>query len=212
MSVLVKICGITNVEDARWAVNLGAEFIGLNFVAESPRKVSLDKAAEIVSGLPAFVKAVGVFVNPTVKDLEKILKKVPLRILQLHGNETKDQILEIKERFQLPVWKAVRVKDASSLEDIAALKGTIDMVLLDTFSPVETGGTGKTFDWNLAVKAKECGIPLILSGGLNPDNVQTAKKQVGPYALDVASGVEKEGHPRKKDIEKMKQFVLKAKS
>lgn len=209
--ILVKICGITNSEDALWAVNLGADFIGVNFYAESPRKVSLEKASEIVSSLPPFVKAVGIFVNPELSAIEKILKKVTLHFLQLHGKEIKDEILKIKSQFNLPVWKAVRMENESSLSVIPELLGTADAILLDAFHPDQMGGTGKTFDWTLANKAKEYGIPIILSGGLNPENVIEAVNRVNPFAVDTASGVEKDGHPRKKDIEKVKLFITRAK-
>lgn len=208
---LVKICGVTNAEDARWAVNLGADYVGINFYSESPRKVSIDKAKEIVESLPSFVKSVGVFVNPDLNELGKILKKAPIHILQLHGNETADEILKLKSNFNVAIWKVVKIQSEESLKEIESLAGVADMILLDTFKADQPGGTGETFDWEIAVKAKAFGIPVFLAGGLNPDNVEEAIEKVEPIGVDVASGVEKMEHPRKKDVEKMKSFILRAK-
>ena len=210
-AVQVKICGLTNEEDTRWVVNLGADYVGVNFCAESPRKVSVEKAAEIVAGLPSFVKAVGVFMNPDLVELKKILKKVPLQFLQLHGDEMPELLGKIKADFQIPIWKAIRVENEDSLKKISDYVGTVHTLLLDAYKPGQPGGTGETFDWALAVKAKEYGIPIFLAGGLRPDNVLDAMKAVEPAGVDVASGVEKEGHPKKKDAEKMKVFIGRAK-
>ena len=210
--VLVKICGITIKEDAIWAANLGADFVGINLCPESPRKVSIEKALEISSSLPSFVKTVGVFVNEELAVIEKILKKVPLHVLQLHGNESPDVVTQFKNQFHLPIWKVVHIENEESLNKIADYVGIADVILLDRFHPLLPGGTGEAFDWTIAVKAKEYGMRIILSGGLKPENVREAISQVEPYAVDTASGVEKEGHPRRKDIEKMKLFILGAKS
>lgn len=210
-NVLVKICGITNTEDAVWAANLGADFIGLNFSALSKRKVSLEKAKEITDQLPSFVKVAGVFVDPMLPELEKIIKVVKISIIQLHGNESPEFAKEIKEKFGLELWKAIRLSNENSLNSIQNFCGIADSLMLDTFNETNTGGTGQTFDWDLAIQAKIYNCPLILAGGLNPENVQAAIKKVDPKGVDVASGVEKENHPRKKDIEKLRLFIQKAK-
>ena len=210
-AVQVKICGITNVEDARWVVNFGADYVGINFCPESPRKVSPEKAAEIAASLPSFVKSVGVFVDPDPAELGKILKKVPLHLIQLHGSETLDRMLQIKSEFKIPIWKAVRVQSEESLAVLRDLVGTVDAVVLDNYHPEIAGGTGERFDWSLAIKAKTYGIPVFLAGGLDPDNVIPAIQKVDPTGVDVASGVEKEGHPKKKDVNKMKAFIERAK-
>ena len=211
-AVQVKICGITNPEDAVWAANLGADFVGLNFSSLSPRKVSVDMGKEIAGKLPPFVKCVGVFVNPTVEDIEKVLKKISLFAVQLHGDEKRGDMENIKSRFNVQVWKAVRVQNEDSLASIEGFKGAVDRILLDAWVDGQQGGTGKTFDWALVQKAKACGIPLMLAGGLNPENVQDAVETAEPDGIDAASGVEKDGHPRRKDIEKMKLFISRAKS
>ncbi len=210
-SVQVKICGITNPSDARWAENLGVDYIGLNFSPASPRKISADMGAEITEHCPPFVKKVGVFVNPTVEELEKIFKKVKLDVIQLHGDETPDQVSEIKSKFGKSVWKAVRVENADSIAKLSDYAGIADLVLLDAYVPEQNGGTGKTFNWDLVNSAKDAGIPLAVAGGLNPENVKEAIKKTMPKLVDTASGVEKDGHPRKKDLDKMKQFVMNAK-
>lgn len=209
--ILAKICGITNVEDARWAVNFGADFIGLNFCSESPRKVSSSKAKEIVESLPPFVKSVGVFVNPDINDLKKILKTVKFSVLQLHGDEPPALLHEIKLSFQVLTWKAIRVKEENDLIKINDFVGVADIVLLDAFIEDQLGGTGQTFNWDLAVKAKGYGIPIFIAGGLTPENLEDAIEKVEPIGVDVASGVEKQDHPRKKDVDKMKSFLQIAK-
>ena len=208
----VKICGITNTEDAKWAANLGADFIGLNFCKESPRKISIENAAEIATSLPPFVKAVGVVMDAPIEDIEKILKKVSVSGLQFHGSETPEDIQAVKSKFRVFLWKALKVENEESLDAIAAFAGIADGILLDACKPGQAGGTGETFDWALAAKAKLAGIPIYLAGGLNADNVKDAILQAGPQGVDVAGGVEKDGHPRRKDVEKMKAFILRAKT
>ena len=211
-SILVKICGITNPQDALWAANLGADYIGLNFSPESPRKLSVDMAREIAGKTPPFVKCVGVFINPSPDEIEKVLKKVPLFALQFHGDEKREDLENIKLRFQVRIWKALRVRDEESIKAIENFSGAADMILLDAWVEGQAGGTGKTLDWSLAQKARGMGIPLLLAGGLNPENVEEAIQTVEPQGVDVASGVEKEGHPRRKDIDKMKLFITRAKA
>jgi phosphoribosylanthranilate isomerase len=209
MTTRVKICGITNEQDALWVSNLGADFIGLNFYKDSERKISLDMAEKIVNGLPAFIKTVGVFVDEDVKKLKKIATKCRLSMVQLHGNESPEYCAEIHAiQGELKIIKAFRIQDESSLERINAYAGFSDYYLLDAYVPDQLGGTGQTFNWDLAVKAKALGKPLFLSGGLTPDNVQEAIEKVKPFAVDVASGIEKTA--RRKDYDKMKDFIQKA--
>ena len=209
--VKVKICGITNPEDARWAANFGADFVGINFCRQSPRHVSLDMAGQIAGSLPGFVKAVGVLADASEEEIARVLKKVNLAALQLHGSETPEFARSLKERTGLEVWKAVRVESEASLRDIPAYSGAVDAVLLDAHVPGLLGGSGTAFDWGLAARAKDSGIPVILAGGLTPENVEEAVKKAAPAIVDTAGGVEKDGHPRKKDPDKMKSFILKAK-
>jgi phosphoribosylanthranilate isomerase len=208
---LVKICGITNVDDARWAASFGVDFIGVNFCKESPRKVSLEKAKEIVQSLPSFVKSVGVVVNAGFDEIAKIVKIAGLNTIQLHGDETPEDALRIQSELKVNVWKAIRVADADSISKAAAYAGKVDAILLDTFKPGEPGGTGETFDWDIATQIKQCGIPIFLAGGLTPENVGDAIARVEPWGVDVASGVEKTGHHRSKDINKVQKFITNAK-
>ena len=205
----VKICGITNEQDALWVANLGADFIGLNFYKGSERKVSLEMAEKIVNGLPAFIKTVGIFVDEDVKTLKKIAAKCRLNMVQLHGNESPEYCAEIHAvQGELKVIKAFRIKDEARLERIPEYASFTDYYLLDAYVPDQLGGTGQIFNWELAVKAKALGKPVFLSGGLTPDNLKEAIDKVKPFAVDVASGVEKTS--RRKDYDKMKDFIQKA--
>lgn len=195
----IKICGITNAEDALAACELGADAIGFVF-AESPRQVSLEEAAEIADQLPPFVKTVGVFTseNPRVA---AVADWVPLDLIQLHGEQT-EQFAEWLGQDR--VIRGVRIADEETLEWLKKWEQGSAYVL-DTYSKGKRGGTGKTFDWNLALKAKEYGKPIILAGGLTPENVGEAIRIVRPYAVDVASGVE--SFRGKKDHARMKEFI-----
>jgi len=191
----IKICGITNLEDAIEALKLGVDFLGFIF-AESPRKISKEKARRIIDSLKG-IKTVGVFSDQSKEEVMEIAHYCNLDILQFHGNESPDYC-----RAFPSVIKAFRVKDHSSLVDIP--KYEVDYILLDTFVSGVTGGTGKTFDQSLAMGVYTHG-KLILSGGLNADNVREAIQKVKPFAVDVCSGVERA--PGKKDLEKMRAFV-----
>jgi phosphoribosylanthranilate isomerase len=208
--VKVKICGVTCAQDATWAVNLGADFIGLNFYKDSPRKVSPQNALEIAKEIPPFVATVGVFVNEELKSLVKIAGKLNCQFVQLHGEETVEYCRELKAALPaVKVIKAFRVQDETSLAGLAVYSEAAEYYLLDAFVPEVPGGTGATFNWDLAVKAKESGKLLFLSGGLNPDNVQEAIGKVKPFAVDVCSGIERS--PKRKDYDKMKDFIAKVK-
>jgi phosphoribosylanthranilate isomerase len=180
----VKICGITRVEDAVSAVNAGVDAIGLVFYAPSPRAVSIAQAQQIVATLPPFISVVGLFVNAPQTEIESVLSKVRLDILQYHGDETAHDC----EQINLPYYKAIRVKSDTNLLQYEAEFKSAKALLLDTFSDAAVGGTGQVFDWNLI--PKNMTKPVILAGGLTVENVALAIQQVRPYAVDVSGGVE----------------------
>ena len=198
--VNVKICGITNLTDARTAVRLGADALGFIF-APSPRRIAPQTARKIIRALPPFVKTVGVFVNEAPASIRKVINNCGLDLVQLHGNESPDLCDEL-----MPYTiKSLRIKDESSLQSGRAYHGKVRALLLDTYSKEKIGGTGKTFDWNLAIKIKKIGIPIILSGGLGPSNIDLAIHTVKPYAVDVNSGIET--YPGKKNPALMKAVM-----
>jgi phosphoribosylanthranilate isomerase len=196
--VKIKICGITNVEDALAAAEAGVDALGFNFFRKSPRYVEPARAAEIINRLPPFVMPVGVFVNEREEKIRDIMFTTGIKVLQLHGDERP----EFCERFANRVIKAFQVKDKDSLKHMVHYH--VSALLLDSYHDGLRGGTGTTFDWHLAVVAKTFG-PVILAGGLTPSNVAEAVKLVQPYAVDVAGGVEKDKGV--KDQSKMKKFV-----
>ena len=197
----VKICGITRLEDAQLAVALGAWAIGLVFYSESPRHCELEAAGEIGSELKRKVEVVGVFANAPLDELVGVAEAASLTAVQLHGNEGPSYCDEARRRTGLKVIKAVRVRDAGSVRDLGAYK--TDYHLLDSHVPGLPGGTGQRFDWGLAAEHRS-DIPLILSGGLRPENVAEAIATVRPFAVDVASGVE--SSPGQKDPDKLERF------
>jgi len=197
MRPLIKICGITNLDDARLAVELGADMVGFIFYAKSARAISREVAAQICGAVT--VEKVGVFVNETEANIRQTFQECGLTMLQFHGDESP----AFCRRFSAKKIKAIRVRDAESLR--TAAEYDVDALLLDTYTDCQRGGTGKTFDWSLAAQAKSLGRPIILSGGLTPDNVRDAIRTVQPYAVDVASGVERE--PGRKNPEKLRRFV-----
>jgi phosphoribosylanthranilate isomerase len=210
----VKICGLTNKDDAVWAINYGADYLGFNFYKDSPRHVSIKGAEKFLSELPPFSSKIGIFVNEPEDGVIKAVKHLPLQGLQLHGDETPTYISTLRLSLEgmgkkLFIIKAKRVQSEDDLQSLTGYIDVVDYFLLDAFSSTQMGGTGQTFNWDIAVKAKEFGKPLFLAGGLNSDNVKDAIKQVAPYAVDVASGVEKS--PKRKDLDKMRQFILNAK-
>jgi phosphoribosylanthranilate isomerase len=191
--IRIKICGITRPEDAQLAVDLGASAIGMVFWPGSPRCIDIARARAIVKSLPAFVTAVGVFVNQ--EDAGRIAERAGLHALQLHGDEPASSY----RTAALPVIKAVPVRDWSALE-VAEEVPRSATVLLDAHDPVKRGGTGQRIDWGLAAEIAER-RPVILSGGLSAANVRAAIAEVKPYAVDVSSGVE--SAPGVKDPAKM---------
>lgn len=197
----VKICGITNLLDARAAAELGADAVGFVF-APSPRQVSPELAKEIIVCLEGRATTVGVFVNEDLRRMTEIREYCGLDLLQLHGDETEHDVAG----FGAAAIKAVRVRDR--LDEWQDRYPTATL-LLDTYVPDAHGGTGKTFDWSLAVDAARR-RPIILAGGLTPDNVAAAVELVRPFGVDVSSGVEKE--PGRKDHEKLADYIRRAKA
>ena len=199
--VKVKICGNTNVEDAKLAAALGADYLGFIF-AESKRKVSVPTAQSIMHALPKYKNFVGVFFNQPKKEVENLAGELGLKILQFHGDETALYCYSFM-RKGFHVIKTFRIKDAMSLKRLDEYN--VSAFLFDTFSKEESGGTGRPFDWNLIEDRPYVHDMLFLAGGLNVANVRSAIEKVKPYAVDVASGVEKE--PGKKDPEILEQFI-----
>ncbi len=197
----VKICGNTNPEDAKLAASLGADYLGLIF-AESKRKITHETAQKIMRALPDFKNFVGVFMNQPKKEAEEIIKKTGIKILQFHGEETALYCSSFMGKG-VQVIKTFRIKDEMSLKRIDEYDVT--SFLFDTYSKDEGGGSGKTFDWSLICDRPYVHEKLFLAGGLNPENVCGAIRQIHPYAVDVASGVEKA--PGIKDPEKLKRFM-----
>jgi len=196
--IKIKVCGTTNLEDALFAVDSGADAIGFIFYKKSPRYILQKEAKDIVAKLPPFVETVGVFVNEKSDKVNRIAEQCKLTAIQLHGDESPAFCRRIKRR----VIKAFRVRGADSFKGMANYD--VSGFLLDSYNDESRGGTGKTFDWNLALRAKKQG-PIILAGGLNPYNVYTAIHRVKPYGVDVCSGVEKS--PGIKDSVKMDEFI-----
>lgn len=203
MNVKIKICGITNLDDALLAVDLGADALGFIFYPKSPRSIRVRDAANICNAVPPFVTKVGVFVDELEYEIERALSECLLTALQFHGDEPPG----FCQKFAAKSIKAIRMRDETSLR--TAAEYDVDALLLDTYTESERGGTGKAFDWSLAVKAKEIGPAIILSGGLTTANVQEAIRTVRPYAVDVSSGVERE--PGRKDSEKLRRFIKQVK-
>ncbi len=197
----VKICGITNLDDALLAVEYGADALGFVFYEGSPRHVFPETVREIISRLPPFVTTVGVFVNAPPQEIREVMDLAGLDVVQLHGDEPQEECSLFPR-----VIKAFRVRE---LSDIERLKGySVSAYLLDAYDPEVPGGTGQTFNWDIAVEAKKYG-PIILAGGLTPENVADAVSRVRPYAVDVSSGVE--AQKGKKDHEKMRLFIERVK-
>jgi phosphoribosylanthranilate isomerase len=191
----VKICGITNIDDALSAAELGADALGFIFVKSSPRHINPSAARKIIQALPPFVITVGVVADMAYNDVLEIIDQTSIGCVQFHGDETPKQIV----KYPVPVYKSFRVDSSFNPEILRRYKGSA--YLLDTKTSGELGGTGQTFNWEIAVKAKEYGR-IILAGGLTPENIIEAIKTVQPYAVDVNSGVEES--PGKKDRNKMK--------
>ena len=199
--VKVKICGITNLEDALCAQESGADFLGFIF-AKSPRMIQPKDARLIIGSLKEFVKIVAVFVDEQQENVLRIISELGrVDLLQFHGGETMQYCRQFKEK---KIIKAFRMQDDNSVSQIKGFD-EVDFILLDSYSDNAHGGTGRGFDLDLAVKAKAYNIQLFLSGGLNPDNVKYAIDKVNPFCVDVSSGVEL--YPGKKDYMLIKSFI-----
>jgi len=199
--VKVKVCGITNIEDAIAAAEFGADALGFVFYEKSPRYIEPLRAKEIMLRLPPFVTTVGVFVDEKRRVVESVMGSVGLDVAQFHGHEPPEECIITRRAI-----KAFHIKDETDLE--AMKKYKVSAYLLDTYTPDALGGTGQIFNWSIAMDAKPLG-KIILAGGLTPDNVADAVRMVRPYAVDVSSGVEyKKGV---KDREKLRLFIERAK-
>jgi phosphoribosylanthranilate isomerase len=199
--VKVKICGITNFEDALAAAEFGADAVGFIFYKKSPRYIDPVKAKEIILRLPPFVSTVGVFVDEKRRVVESVMGEAGVDIAQFHGHEAPEECIIPKRAI-----KAFHIKDENDLESLKRYK--VGAYLLDTYTPDALGGTGQIFNWSIAMDAKPLG-KIILAGGLTPDNVAQAVTMVRPYGVDTASGVEREKGI--KDHEKMRLFIQRAK-
>nr|WP_175488634.1 MULTISPECIES: phosphoribosylanthranilate isomerase [unclassified Pseudomonas] len=194
-----KICGITRIEDALAAVEAGADAIGLVFYGKSPRAVSIEQAAAILQALPPFVTSVGLFVDMPRDELQQLLQRLPLDLLQFHGDESPADC----EGHGRPYIKALRVRPGEDVAAAMAPYAGAQGILLDTFVEGVPGGTGASFDWSLV--PEDAAKPIILAGGLDADNVAAAIRQVRPHAVDVSGGVE--ASKGIKDAGKIRAFV-----
>jgi phosphoribosylanthranilate isomerase len=199
MRTRVKICGITRVEDALAAARSGADAIGLVFYAKSPRAVSLEQAQSVVRALPPFITTVGLFVDAAPEEIRAVLAALPLQLLQFHGNEPP----EACRAYGLPYLKALRVREDADLAAMAQSYEDAAGILVDTYVEGIPGGTGRVFDWTRL--PSRLARPMILAGGLTPDNVTGAVTQVRPWAVDVSGGVEVV--PGVKDAAKIEAFI-----
>ncbi|RZG66394.1 phosphoribosylanthranilate isomerase [Acinetobacter bouvetii] len=189
MRTRAKICGITRIQDIQSAVNAGADAIGFVFFPPSPRSVSTAQAKQLIQHVPAYVQTVGLFVNASADEILQILKDVPLDILQFHGDETPEQCHRIAAQAGRRWYKAIQVKpDLDVIAEIQNYQAAgASAVLLDAWHPELKGGTGHSFDW---AQFPKLDIPLILAGGLKPENIEDAIRTTGAYAVDVSGGVE----------------------
>ena len=195
----IKICGITRPEDARAAVESGADALGLVFYPPSPRAVDVSQAKAAVEGVPAFVSVTALFVNPTVEEVQSVLDNVRIDLIQFHGDEDDD----FCRQFKRPYIKALRVRQASDVvASCMRFPGAL-AILLDSYKPGVPGGTGETFDWSLIPETPP--KPIILAGGLEPDNVASAITRIRPFAVDISGGVE--ASKGIKDHRKIEEFV-----
>lgn len=202
MPIKIKICGITNVQDALVAVEAGADALGFVFYDKSPRCIEPAVAKRIIAQLPPFVLPVGVFVNHDQETIRNIYNECGLAFAQLHGDESP----AFCETLGRPVLRALRLRDRGSLLALAEYKGRMGVrgFVVDAFSSEAYGGTGQTVDWSLAREVAKA-APILLAGGLTPNNVHEAVRQVQPYGVDVSSGVEES--PGEKDPEKIRAFT-----
>lgn len=201
-NVRVKICGLTRTEDVASAVNCGVDALGFVFVPASKRCISAAIATSLCQLVPAFISRVGLFLNQPAADIDEVLQQVPLSLLQFHGRES----AEFCRQFKRPYIKSVSLQSGSSITELEQAYPDAAAILVDSHEPGGLGGTGKTLDWQ---QVKPGSRPLILAGGLNPQNVATAIQLIRPWAVDVSSGVE--FSPGIKDAAAIKRFISEAK-
>lgn len=197
----VKVCGLTSVSDALAAVNAGADAIGMVFYEPSPRHVTIDVAEQIARAAGPFVTTVGLFVNASAETINQVLERVPLQLLQFHGDEQP----AFCNSFQRPYMKALRMKPEMNIQAEIARYPDAVAVLLDAYKKGIPGGTGETFDWGRVPSEGERQLPVVLAGGLTPENVQQAIVSTKPYGVDVSGGVE--SAPGQKDPIKINEFI-----
>lgn len=206
-TIRVKICGLTTPEGVKAVADAGAAYVGFVFFPKSPRNVSIELARELAVAAPVGLAKVALVVDADNVMLDAITEAVPLDMLQLHGHESPERVLEIKARYGLPVMKVVGIADASDLETLAVYEGVADQILVET-KPAKNadrpGGNGQTFDWTIIAK-RRWPKPWMLAGGLNPENVAEAIAQTGATQVDVSSGVE--GRVGVKDMELIAAFA-----
>lgn len=195
----IKICGITNLEDASYAAECGADALGFNFYAQSPRYVSPEDAKEIIEKIPDGITTVGVFVNHDALEVKKTVEFCGLDLIQLHGDESPEYCRRFPSSLLI---KAFSPRDEDDLQKVSSYP--VRAILVDAYDPSRYGGTGKRSDWRLAVRVKET-HPLIIAGGLNPNNIREAIAIVSPHAVDVNSGVE--SLPGRKDPQKVRAII-----
>lgn len=200
MRIRAKICGITSVRDAAVAAGAGCDAIGLNFYPGSPRCIEVPVARDIAASLPPFVTPVGIFLDAEPARIETVLGQVPLGLLQFHGDEPPAAC----ERFGVPYTKTISVREPIDVAALEQAYGSAGGFLLDTYDPLERGGTGRPFDWSLWPETAT--KPLVLAGGLTPDNVFAAIRGLRPYGVDVSSGVE-DGEKGVKNPAKVHAFM-----
>lgn len=206
--IRVKICGLRTQADIAAAAQVGAGYVGFVFFAKSPRNVSVEEAAELAAAVPPGICKVALTVNASDADLDAITSAVPLDMLQLHGRESVERVAEVKERYGLPVMKAIGVAEAADLDQIDLYSDVADQLLIDAKPPKGAdlpGGNGLAFDWRLLAGRKYWRKPWMLAGGLTPDNVAEALRLTGARQVDVSSGVETA--PGQKSPEKIAGFV-----
>ena len=199
MRTRVKICGITRPEDAQEAIAAGADALGFVFYKPSPRYITPEAARDIIRQLPPFVTTVALFVNEPAADIERTVNVTGCDLIQFHGDEPAD----FCEQFNRPWIKALRVKDAASLRNLLNEYRNARALLLDSYRPGVPGGTGETFNWDLI--PDDLPRPLILAGGLTPENISSAVQQLQPYGVDVSGGVE--AQKGIKDPDKIHAFI-----
>ena len=198
--IKVKICGITNLNDALHAAELGADALGFVFVEDSPRFIKPNDASKIIDRLPPFLSKVGLFVNPSIDEVKQAINTCHFDLIQFHGDES----ASFCEQFNSPYIKAISVENELSLVEYEKEYDSASAFLLDSFSKDARGGTGNIFDWNLI--PQNISKPIIVAGGLNKDNLNELFLKNKPYAVDVSSGVE--SHKGKKDYNMMQEFIL----